>query len=285
MITQRCRNAFVKRCDKRRAFSFSAPTNAFGQVCERPLVAVPNTNPTVFVSPCVGSTQYQIPISASFIAPFNEGVPTPLRNHTFSTRIDHNFTDKHNITFNLQYGKRNDFRQFSGGSRLAEALIGNTRTTNAYSLTDNYVFSSNLVNQARFQYSTLTPQVVSDSDLTAPVVIISLPALADRGTSLVAGSSTTGSSDRKEDRFQFQDSLNYIFGAHTFKFGGDIQRVKSTFIDRGDATGTFNFSSSFNFWLIPSRTFDKISAQPQLNKTLTRDFSFKTSGGSNRILL
>lgn len=229
-------------------FSFSAPTNAAGQVCERPLVAVPNTTPTVFVSPCDGSAQYQIPVSASFIAPFSEGVPTPLRNHTFSTRVDHNFTDKHNVTFNLQYGKRKDFRQFSGGSRLAETLIGNSRDTNAYSLTDNYVFSANLVNQARFQYSTLKPRVVSGSDLTAPVIIINLPAVADRSaSSLVAGSSTTGSSDRQEDRWQFQDSLNYIYGAHTFKFGGDIQRVKSTFIDRSDATGTFSFSSSFNF--------------------------------------
>ena len=232
-------------------FSFSAPTNAAGQICERANITVTiSPNVTRSVSPCVGDATLAtpVPITASFIAPYSEGIPTPLRNHTFSTRIDHNFTDKHNITFNLQYGNREDFRQFSGGSRLAEALIGNSRTTNAYSLTDNYVFSSNLVNQARFQYSTLKPQVISDTDLTAPVIIISLPAVADRGaSSLVAGSSTTGSSDRKEERFQFQNTLTYLYGAHNFKFGGDVQRVKSTFIDRGDATGTFSFSSSFNF--------------------------------------
>lgn len=227
-------------------FSFSTPTNTAGQVCERASITI--GNPPVSVSPCVGNASLGIPVSAAFIAPYIEAVPTPLRNHTFSTRIDHNFNDDHRITFNLQYGKRNDFRQFSGGSRLAEALIGNSRKTNAYSLTDNYVLSSSLVNEARFQYSTLKPKVISDTDLTAPVIIITLPAVADRGSSsLVAGSSTTGSSDRNEDRWQFQDFLTYLYGSHSFKFGGDIQRVKSTFIDRGDATGTFSFSSSFNY--------------------------------------
>jgi len=182
------------------------------------------------------------------IAPFVEGVPTPLRNHTFSARLDHNFTDNHNVTFNFQFGKRNDFRQFSGGTRLAEALLGNSRDTRAVSFTDNYVFSPRLVNQFRFQYSTLTPAVVSDTDLSAPVVLVSLPAVLDRGAStLIAGSSTTGSSDRQEDRWQFQDNLSYVVGKHTFRFGADVQRVESVFIDRSDATGTFNFSNPANF--------------------------------------
>mgnify|MGYP001214873001 CR=1 FL=1 len=182
------------------------------------------------------------------IAPYLEAVPTPLRNHTFTTRIDHNFTNTNNITFNIQYGKRNDFRQFSGGSRLAEALVGNSRDTNAYSLVHNYVFSANLVNQAKFQYSTLKPLVISDTDLSAPVVLVALPAVADRGSStLIGGSSTTGSSDRKEDRWQFQDSLTYILGSHSLKFGVDVQRVNSLFIDRSDATGTFNFGNPAGF--------------------------------------
>lgn len=186
--------------------------------------------------------------SPIFVAPYFEGVPTPLRNHTLSARLDHNFTDTHNVTFNFQYGNREDFRQFSGGSRLAEALIGNTRSTQGYSFTDNYVFSSNLVNQARFQYSTLKPRVVSDVPLTAPVILISVPALLDRGgTTITAGSSTSSSSDRTEQRWQFQDSLNVIYGSHTFKLGGDIQHVRSSYTDRSDATGTFRFSTVADF--------------------------------------
>lgn len=214
-------------------------------ICE---TATPTSGSSAGVSPCVGRTGASpIAVTANFLAPYLEGVPTPLKNHTLSARLDHNFTDTHNVTFNFQYGKRQDFRQFSGGSRLAEALIGNSRDTRGFSLTDNFVFNAKTVNQVRFQYSTLTPQVVSDTDLTSPVVLIGLPTFLDRGSTLTAGSSTSGSSDRKEKRFQFQDTLNYIAGAHSLKFGVDFQRVNSLYIDRSDATGTFSFGSgTFN---------------------------------------
>lgn len=182
------------------------------------------------------------------IAPFIEPFPTPLKNHIFQARLDHNFTDDHNIAFIYQLGRRDDFRQFSGGSRLAEALVGNSRDTDAFSFSDNLVINPKIVNQARFQYSTLKPLVVSDSDLNAPVVLVSLPAVFDRGAStLIAGSSTTGSSDRDETRYQFQNTLSYLVGSHSLKFGADVQRVKSVFIDRNDATGTFNFTTPANF--------------------------------------
>ncbi len=186
------------------------------------------------------------PTAPVFVAPFLEDVPTPLRNHIFMTRIDHNFTDMHSITFNFQFGKRNDFRQFSGGSRLAESLLGNSRDTRAFSFSDSYSFSPKLVNQFKIQFSTLKPRVATDTDLSSPVILISLPTLLDRGTTLISGS-TTGSSDREEKRWQFQDTFGLDYGAHSFKFGADIQRVDSTFIDRGDATGTFNFASPGTF--------------------------------------
>lgn len=209
-------------------------------VQQNPRYALPApTNPAGQIN--VGTTAAPV-----FVAPFVEGVPTPLRNHIFTTRIDHNFTDTHNITFNYQFGKRNDFRQFSGGSRLAESLLGTSRDTRAYSLIDNFVLSSKVVNQFKVQYSTLTPRFATDTDLSSPVILITLPTLLDRGTTLISGS-TTGSSDRDEKRWQFQDTLSVLSGSHSFKFGVDVQRVNTVFIDRGDATGTFNFASPGTF--------------------------------------
>jgi hypothetical protein len=68
-----------------------------------------------------------------------------------------------------------------------------------------------------------------------------------RSGTLVAGSSTTGATDRKENRFQIQEVITYANGSHSLKFGGDVQRIKSTFIDLSDASGTFNFSSAGDF--------------------------------------
>lgn len=194
------------------------------------------------------------------IAPFVQGVNTPQRTHTFTTRVDHKFTDLHNGSFLLQLGRLTNLRSFGGGDRLAEALQATTRRTDAISYSDNYVLSPKAVNQTRVQLSRLTPAVETRVS-GKPVVLIDYdyPAqflgdtTAQTGT-VIGGSSTTNATDRREQRIQFQDIFAYVNGAHSLKFGADVQRIKSTFIDLSDATGTFNFDSAGDFLAgVPSR--------------------------------
>ncbi|HLL72292.1 MAG TPA: TonB-dependent receptor [Pyrinomonadaceae bacterium] len=188
------------------------------------------------------------------LAPFVAHVNTPLRARNFTARTDHNFSELHNGTFLYQRGRSRNLRQFGGGSRLADALQGRTRHSDALSYTDNFVFSPRLVNQLRAQISRLTPALGTDASARArPVVLITIDdALAtddtqDRSGTLVAGSSNAGASDRRETRDQVQDTLTVLSGAHAFKFGVDVQRIRSTFIDLSDATGTFDFTSAAEF--------------------------------------
>lgn len=193
---------------------------------------------------------------ATDIASFVSSVSTPSRTNTFTARIDHKFSEAHNGTFLYQLGRSRNLRQFGGGNRLAEALTGRTRNSDALSYSDNFVFSPNFVNQVRTQISRLTPAVVAEGGRN-PVVLISIRDLVqfyprddpDQSLtrSLVAGSSTSGASDRRESRFQFQDAATYVRGRHTFKFGGDYQRIRSTFIDLSDISGTYNFASAGDF--------------------------------------
>ncbi len=187
------------------------------------------------------------------VAPFFEGLSTPVKNNTLTTRIDHRYTDLHNASLVYQLGRQKNLRQFGGGNRLAETLIARTRNTDAISYTDNYVFSARLVNQLRFQISRLTPAVEAGGGNQTPVVLIDIepsePTLdtQQRSNPLIAGTSTTGATDRRENRLQFQDSVSYVLGSHSLKFGGDIQRIRSTFIDLSDASGTFDFDSAGDF--------------------------------------
>jgi hypothetical protein len=194
------------------------------------------------------------------IAPFVQGLSTPQRNHISTTRVDHKFGELHNGSFLLQVGRLTNLRQFGGGDRLAEALLATTRGTDAISYSDNYVFSPRAVNQARVQLSRLTPAVEARGN-GSPVVLINYdyPAqfigdtTAQTGT-LITGSSTTNATDRRESRFQLQDIFAYLSGAHSLKLGGDVQRIKSTFIDLSDASGTFNFDSAGDFLAsVPNR--------------------------------
>ena len=64
---------------------------------------------------------------------------------------------------------------------------------------------------------------------------------------LVAGSSTTGATDRSETRWQGAGNLRLSRRQPFVKFGGDVQWIKSTFIDLSDASGTFDFDSFGDF--------------------------------------
>ncbi len=193
------------------------------------------------------------PNAPAELAPYVVPVNTPLREHNASARLDHNFTATHNGALMLQLGRSTNLRQFAGGARLADALQGRTRDTDAVAYTDNFVFSPRAVNQLRAQTSRLAPAVKARGADARPVVLITLddplPASdpANRAGTLVAGSSTAGATDRRETRWQLQDALTWLAGAHSLKFGGDLQRVRSTFIDLTDATGTYNFTSAGDF--------------------------------------
>ena len=113
----------------------------------------------------------------------------------------------------MQLGRLTNLRSFGGGDRLAEALQATTRGTDAISYSDNFVFSPKAVNQSRVQFSRLTPAVEARGD-GGPVVLIDYdyPAAfigdttAQSGT-LIAGSSTTNATDRRENR----DSVSGYF--------------------------------------------------------------------------
>jgi outer membrane receptor protein involved in Fe transport len=192
---------------------------------------------------------YQPAELAPFVAPIN----TPLRASNLTARTDHNFTEAHNGTFLYQRGRSRNLRQFGGGTRLADALQGRTRHSDALSYTDNLVLSPRLFNQLRAQVSRLTPALRAGGNSTRPVVLISIDAplapgeTSDRSGTLVAGSSNAGASDRRETRVQIQDTLTVLRGAHTIKLGGDVQRIRSTFTDLSDASGTFDFASAAEF--------------------------------------
>ncbi|MGD9561742.1 MAG: carboxypeptidase regulatory-like domain-containing protein [Pyrinomonadaceae bacterium] len=183
------------------------------------------------------------------VAPYIAFADTPATKHLFSTRADWTANQANSFTFGFQLGRSNDLRQFSGTNRLADALIGRVRDTDAFNVTHNLVASSRIVNQARFQYSRLRPNATPSSGADAPVVLISgfrAPDETSNATQIYSAS-TSGSSDRIEDRWQIQDTLTYIAGNHALKFGGDFMRVDSQYIDRFDVTGTYRFSNFFFF--------------------------------------
>ena len=138
------------------------------------------------------------PSLAAEIAPYISTISTPSRNHRLTVRLDHKFSDTHHGSFLYQLGRLTNLRQFGGGNRLAEALLGRTRHTDALAYSDHHVFSPKSVNQMRIQFSLLTPAIEARGG-ASPVVLISINDLLIAGDpfrrtgTLVAGTSTTES--------------------------------------------------------------------------------------------
>ena len=226
----------------------SALVDALVPVEQNP--AFPLPRPTTFAGRRFEPSATE-PNAPAELAPFVESVSTPLRTHAFTARLDHNYTQTHNGTFLFQLGRAKNLRQFGGGLRLAESLQGRARDTEALAYTDNLVLSPTTVNQLRAQLSRLRPTLLSSG--RGPVVLINIndpldsDDPQDRSGTLVAGSSTSGGSDRAETRFQLQETLTLVRASHTLKLGADSQRVRSVFTDLSDATGTFTFASAGDF--------------------------------------
>jgi outer membrane receptor for ferrienterochelin and colicin len=211
-----------------------------------------------------GNTQFNLPAPTDLsrvvtvtsgansvqVAPYIEPVDTPAKRHSFSARVDWNLNNANNFTFSYQLGRSDDLRAFSGTNRIADSLIGRIRNTDGFNVTHNLILSSKAVNQFRFQYSTLRPRAAQSAGALSPALLVTFTPPGESSTTQVFGS-TTSSTDRKENRWQFQETFNYILGEHSLRVGADIQRVDTQFIDRFDATGTYRFSN-FVFFNINS---------------------------------
>ena len=200
------------------------------------------------------------PALAAEVAPYVSSVSTPLKNTTFTGRVDYQFNETHNSSVVYLGGWLFNLRQSGGSNRLVDALQAKRRNSHSVSYSDNYVASPNIVNQVRLQFSTLAPSFESRTGVGTPVVLVTLNDSLDaadpsrRSGTLVAGSSTASGTDRREDRFQLQEIVSLVAGNTSLKIGADVHSVRSTFIDLSDLSGTFSFASAGDFLAgIPSR--------------------------------
>ncbi len=210
---------------------------------------------------------------------FDQQVTTPRAAHAFQTRTDFNVSDKQNLFAVFSLARQRDERSFPGGRRMLDTLRTTGRNSEAIALAHNITLSSRAVNQTRFQFSRLTP---ADAPLNAnPVIIIDIDDPRDvsgntsanpltRTGTLLAGSSNSSGTDRRETRYQVQDTFSVLMSNHNFRTGLDLQVIRSRFVDLGDATGTFRFASPADFLANKiTRYTHRFLTASELNNTYT----------------
>jgi hypothetical protein len=205
---------------------------------------------------------------------YDETVTTPRAAHTLQSRVDFRLGEKNEAFALFTLARNRDERGFPGGRRTLDTLLSSGRNSQSYAFSDNLILSSRTVNTARFQFSRLTPVFAPPSD--DPVVIIDIDDPRDvtgdpnanpltRSGNLLAGASTLAGVDRREDRYQIQDTLSYSRGSHTARIGVDAQVIRSRFVDLSDTTGTFDFDTVADFLAnTPSRYRHRFNTDSEL---------------------
>lgn len=203
-------------------------------------------------------------------------VTTPKVAQTFQARSDFNF-GRHNAFALVTLARNRDERSFPGGRRTLDTLRRTGRSSEGIAFADNFAISSKIVNVARFQFSRLTP--ANGPFNSSPVVLIDIDDPRDvpgnpnanpltRAGNLLAGSSNSSGTDRRENRWQGQETLAIVRGSQVLRVGTDVQAIRSRFVDLNDVTGTFRFASPADFLANkPSRYQQRFNTDSELRNT------------------
>lgn len=156
-----------------------------------------------------------------------------------SARLDHRITDKNLLTVRFGYNP-SDISGIQVESQNQSLGQNDVSRTGVQILRDfsfvatlNTVLSPNLVNEARFNFGERRAVFRSQN---GDAVASNITGTAFLGRELFSPVVRT------ETRYQYTDNLNVVAGAHTMKFGADVNFVRIP-----EATFELNFAGLFNF--------------------------------------
>jgi hypothetical protein len=133
--------------------------------------------------------------------------------------------------------------------------FGDTRTSRRqiFTLNETHTFGAALVNEARFGFNRIHIAFVPNAQLNpldfgikdGVTEAIGLPQIAVTGSNFNLGGPTGFPQGRSDTTFVFSDTLNYLRGNHSFRFGGEWRRFYNN--NTGKDTGSFTFANMAAF--------------------------------------
>jgi len=201
-----------------------------------------------------------------------------FRENQFNANFDWRLSDNHTISSKNFFASNPTVQanyNFAGLGNGVTQLPGTGGSLDIIqdlnSITDTYVFSPNVVNQARFGFSRLRVTSVAEEPFTAQQLGINSPLrnlFPGAPTFTVTGLFTLGSSpfadqSSRINAFTFGDTLSVVSGNHRLRFGGEYRRSQVNFYFNAFSRGQVIFSSFNNFLIgngvsiIGSGVFDR----------------------------
>jgi hypothetical protein len=188
--------------------------------------------------------------------PFQNFVSSPtLRddNDSFDARVDHNLTDRANLTARYSFGERDLFEPFTGAAFSLVPGFGDTvkrRSQNAMGAL-TLVLTPNLVNESRVAFNRVAAAVTQEASTINSEV--GLPAISPRERDLglsfitVTGFSPLGDEGNNPQNsvtnvYQVLNNASYVHGNHVIKFGADLRFSQQNAFRDVESRGRLQFS-------------------------------------------
>jgi len=165
----------------------------------------------------------------------------------YDVKIDHSFSDKHRISGGFDY----DNTKTGGISDLGPIFGSSTPQNTRYArISDNYVFSPTLVNQALFGFSRRFRGEGSNSIGLGYPDKIGLTGVNNTTFPCIKWGDTNyqvnncGASQFADNVFQINDAVSWVKGKHSFKFGGEIRMLQFNVRRLTQSSGEFDFAAA-----------------------------------------
>lgn len=183
----------------------------------------------------------------------------------FTTRVDHRFSDADSLDGSYMF----DNSPSSQNDEFNNKLIFTKTRRQMVSLEENHVFRSDLVNSIRLGYHREFAAAPSDSQAINPLAadtslgyvpgdtvgFIGVPGL----TFFTGGLSTQAPAEYNWNSWQIYDNLFRTKGNHSFKLGGNVERIIDNQSTPSQPGGDFEFSSLLDFLTNDRLTNDSLT--------------------------
>ncbi|MDQ6785359.1 MAG: TonB-dependent receptor [Acidobacteriota bacterium] len=275
-------------------------------------VPVANINPVTIniLNAKLANGQFAIPSSGASGLPASTPVNVPqsgvsrFRENQFNANGDFIVSDKHNLAAkffvadNPTVQANYNFAGLGNGERQLLGFGGDlTIKQKLYSVTDNYIFSSNVVNQARVGFNRLRVTSVPEEPFSAASLGITSPLASlfpgaptirvlGADAQFFFGSGTLADQSSRINAYSANDTLSVTNGNHRLKFGGEYRFSQVKFYFNAFSRGQLLFSSFNNFLigngtsLLGSGVFDRYFKVKDVNGFVQDDWKI-----SNRLTL
>ncbi len=209
---------------------------------------------------------------------FDQSLRTPRRSRNWQGRGEFALDERQRLTGWATWAETTDQRGFPGGRRLLETMRELGRASDSWAATHEALLGDRWFHSLRGQRSRLRPSdaTADQRGIGSPVVLIEMVDPRDvtgdptanpasrRGT-LLAGSSNSGGVQRREERWQVQETISGSLGGHSVRLGGDFHLIQFWYQDLSDASGTFWFDSPADFLASrPSRFVQRFGTTSRL---------------------